>query len=138
MYKRCVVRFDNAIKTAIKEKGGLDNIKQGDVILTLGSWGWRYWDSEHQALSALKNKYYIPSHKKSSVNSIECFFRYHVKVCSINSENFEGSVPSISFRSLFAFIRCKASSLISCVARYTPSETYALPSTKRQKSPRHN
>ena len=60
------------------------------------------------------------------------------KVCSINSENFEGSVPSVSFRSLFAFIRCKASSLISCVARYTPSETYTLPSTKRQKSPRHN
>jgi hypothetical protein len=75
MYKHCLVRFDNAIETAIKQKGGIDNIKQGDVILTIRTLGWRYYDSEHKALRALKDKYFIPSYKKDAVNSIQCFFR---------------------------------------------------------------
>ena len=44
----------------------------------------------------------------------------------------------ILLRSLFVFIRCKVSSLISHVARITPSSTYTFHSTKIQKSTRHN
>ena len=76
MYKECLVRFDDAIKNAIAKRGGLDNIKQGEIILTMRSLGWRYYESEGKALAALKDKYFIPSYKRNSADSINCFFSY--------------------------------------------------------------
>ena len=78
----------------------------------------------------VRNDYQLNTEAKKRVK--------HVKVCSINSEFYEVAFLYITFRSLFAFIRCKVSSLIGRVARYTPSSTYTLPSTKNRKSPRHN
>jgi len=78
MYKECVVRFDNAIKAAIKQRGGLENIREGEVILEISSRGWRYWDSEHKALEALSDKYYrCPWRKDSAKTNIRCFQRNH-------------------------------------------------------------
>lgn len=70
MYTECLKRFDTQLKSAIQNKGGLDNIKQGEIILTLRSLGWKYYDSEHKALNDLKRIYY---NWRNPDISIQCF-----------------------------------------------------------------
>ena len=63
-------RFNTQLISAIQNKGGLDNIKQGEIILTIRSFGWGYYDSEYKALKDLKRKYY---NWRNPNKSIQCF-----------------------------------------------------------------
>ena len=70
MYMQSLKRFNTQLISAIQNKGGLDNIKQGEIILTIRSFGWKYYDSEYKALKDLKPKYY---NWRNPNKSIQCF-----------------------------------------------------------------